>query len=77
MIFNLSLWFALHALFGRIGEARAFGARILVPAWSTFDGFGLGIALASFAALWRLRWRIPAVVAAAALAGLAARMLGG
>ena len=75
VIFNLSLWFGIHALFGRVGEARVLGARILVPAWSTLDVTGLGIALASFVALARLRWSLPAVVGGASLAGLAASLM--
>ena len=77
VIFDLSLWFAIHALFARVGETHVLGARILVPDWGTLDLFGLGVALASFAALARLRFSYPAVVGAAALAGLAHSLIAG
>jgi chromate transporter len=75
VILNLSLWFALHTLFGRLDEARVLGAHLLIPAWVTLDGFGLAIAIAAFAALRVLRFRIPVVVLIAALAGLARMLL--
>jgi chromate transporter len=77
VIFDLSLWFALHALFGRLGEARIAGARLLLPEWSTLDLYGLAIAIAAFVALRRLRWGMPRVVGGAALAGLARLAWGG
>jgi chromate transporter len=61
VVLNLAVWFALHVLV-------------------TGDGlnvFALGVALAAFVALQRLRWDIVPVVLAAAGAGLARWLLGG
>ena len=37
MILNLSIWFALHTLFGTVHEQHVYGMRLLVPEWATID----------------------------------------
>jgi chromate transporter len=50
VILNLSLWFALHTLFGVVDEQTFGPARLLVPAWGSVVLPALGLAgLAAFA----------------------------
>jgi len=67
VILNLSLWFALHVVFGTL-RATALGP---VPVWATISWPGLGLtALAAGLLLWR-RWPLGGVLALmAALAAL-------
>jgi chromate transporter len=37
VVLNLSIWFAMHTLFGEVREVHAYGMRLLVPDWTTFD----------------------------------------
>jgi chromate transporter len=68
VILNLAVWFALHVLFERVSERRAFGVRILVPDWSTLEPWALALALTAFVALFFLRLgMIRTLVAVAAL----------
>ncbi len=62
VVLNLAVWFALH---------------VLVVAPAGVNLFALGVAVAVFVALQRLRWDIVPVVLAAAGAGLARRLLEG
>ncbi len=67
VILNLSLWFALHVIFG---EVRA-GALGPVPVWSTLSWIGLGMtALAAGLLLWLRLSMAWVLVLMAALAGL-------
>ncbi len=69
IIANLAVWFGLHVLFGKVGEA-AFGALVLpVPDVSTFDWAACGIALAAAIALLRFKANMIIVLAFAALVG--------
>ena len=76
VILNLSIWFALHTLFARVGEARTGPVRWLVPEWSTLDPVALAIAIAAMAALFRFKLGMLPTLAACAVAGLAYRLLG-
>ncbi|HEV2148727.1 MAG TPA: chromate efflux transporter [Longimicrobiaceae bacterium] len=76
VILNLALWFALHVLFARVGEARHGPLRLLVPEWDTLDPAALLIAAGAFAALFLLRWGMIRTLLAAAAAGLLYSWLG-
>jgi len=54
-LMNLSLWFALHALFGRVDELHTGPVRWLVPAVSTLDWVALAMAAAALVLLTRFR----------------------
>jgi chromate transporter len=66
VILNLSVWFALHVLFGRVRET-AFGP---VPDWGTFSPLSLGFVLLAAALLLGARLSMVRVLALlAVLAG--------
>jgi chromate transporter len=53
VIANLTIWFAAHVAFDRVGEVSVGPARIIAPEWSSLDP--LSIALTALAALLILR----------------------
>ena len=69
IIANLALWFALHVLFGAVGETAVGPLTIPVPDLSTFDLAAAIIALAAGVALIRFKANLFAVLAAAMAAG--------
>jgi chromate transporter len=75
VILNLTVWFALHVLFGQVAEVRAGPLR-----WYSFDPFALDLAVAALAALAAVlafvlhRGLVELVVVMAAL-GVALRLL--
>lgn len=75
VILNLSIWFALHTLFAKVGESRTGPIRWLVPDWSTLDPVSLAITIAAMAALFRFKLGMLQTLAACAAAGLAYRLL--
>jgi|JI10StandDraft_1071094.scaffolds.fasta_scaffold34549_4 chromate transporter len=70
VILNLSLWFALHTLFGEVREVSGFGMRLSWPTWSTVDGVALAIAVAAGVAMLRFHVGLIKVLAGGALLGL-------
>ncbi|MBW3656741.1 MAG: chromate transporter, partial [Gemmatimonadetes bacterium] len=75
VILNLALWFALHVLFGRIGEVRGPGLRVLVPEWATLNLPSLFIALGAAVAIFRFKAGMLPVLAGAAACGIVYRLL--
>lgn len=75
VILNLSIWFALHALFAKVDELRTGPIRWLVPDWSTLDPVSLAITIAAMAALFRFKLGMLPTLAACAAAGLAYHLL--
>ena len=70
VIANLALWFALQTLFGVTGELRYGPLRLHTVDLATLDVFGLGLAMAAYIALTRLKWGLLTSIALSALAGL-------
>ena len=70
VILNLSLWFALHTLFGEVAEWHRQGVRLLVPDPTTIDVPALVIAAIAAIALFRFRVGIMPTLLLAALLGL-------
>ncbi|MGD9635561.1 MAG: chromate efflux transporter [Pirellulales bacterium] len=70
VILNLSIWFALHTLFGRVAEHHVGPLRLLVPEWSTVDIAAVVIAVAAMVAMFRYHIGMIPTLAASALAGL-------
>lgn len=71
IIANLAVWFALHVLFGVVRDVEAGPFIVAVPDLSTFHPVSMLIALAAGTALIAFRANLIAVLAAAALAGMA------
>jgi chromate transporter len=69
VIANLSLWFALHVLFARVGEAAIGPARFLLPELASFDWKAGAIAVLAGLAVYR-GWGLGTIIAIAAIAGL-------
>ncbi|WP_101068059.1 chromate efflux transporter [Roseovarius salinarum] len=71
VILNLSVWFALHVLFGRVRDT-AFGA---IPDWSSFSPQAAGLTALAMALLLGLRLPLLAALGLMALAGAAVQAL--
>lgn len=70
VIANLTLWFALHVLFGDVGEVQLGALRLYQPMLASFDWrAGLIAALAAGLA-FRLGWSVPRILALCAVMGL-------
>ena len=52
-VLNLSIWFALHAVFNTVKESHRLGMRLLIPVWDTLDPATL--AIAAFVALFHFK----------------------
>ncbi|MCC0043256.1 MAG: chromate efflux transporter [Brucellaceae bacterium] len=74
VIANLALWFGLHVLFGTVGELNFGPLALPVPDVATFVPAAAIIALASAIALLRYHANLIAVLALAALCGIAVRL---
>ncbi|HEV7251817.1 MAG TPA: chromate efflux transporter [Mesorhizobium sp.] len=75
VIASLALWFGLHVLFAEVGQASAGPFAWLVPELGSFDPAAAAIAMAAGVALLRFHVNLFAVLGAAALAGMALRLL--
>jgi chromate transporter len=75
VILNLAVWFALQTLFGSVSEQLVGPLRLYIPQWNTLDWAALGIVIAAFVALFRLRWGMLATLGGCALLGIAAYFL--
>jgi chromate transporter len=75
VIANLSVWFALHVLFARVGEAAFGPARFLLPDLASFDWRAGFIAVLAGLAVLR-GWGLGAILAIASTAGIALRSIG-
>ena len=74
VIANLALWFGLHVLFGTVGELNFGPLALPMPDVATFVPAAAIIALASAIALLRYHANLIAVLALAALCGIAVRV---
>jgi chromate transporter len=75
VILNLAVWFAVRTLFGATISFTRWGLDLSVPVWATIDPLAASIAVGAALALFRFRWGILSTLAAAALVGIAARLL--
>jgi len=69
VVANLALWFALHVLFGRIGQLNIGPMSLILPDPASLDLRALGVGVAAGVLLLRLHWPITAVLALSAVAG--------
>ncbi|ASJ70533.1 chromate efflux transporter [Granulosicoccus antarcticus] len=75
VILNLSIWFALHVMFGQVNEVNRDPFTFWVPEWSTLDWRVPVLAVLCGWLLLKLDWSVLRVLGVAALAGLLASML--
>ena len=75
VIANLALWFAMHVLFGEVGEAEYGPLNLPVPDPQTFDWAAALIALAATVALLRFHLGVIKLLVCAAAVGAAIRLL--
>ena len=75
VILNLSAWFGLNVLFGKVERMQGY-FRPWVPEFSSLNVWALGLALIAALLLLRLHWSIPKVLAFCGLLGLAVRFVG-
>jgi chromate transporter len=71
VILNLSLWFALHVLFGKVAAVRHGPLQLWTPDWSTLNVEALSLALLAAALLFGLRLGILSTLAITASTALA------
>lgn len=76
VVANLSLWFALHVLFARVGEQWLGPLRLFDPVWASFDWRAALLAVLAAVMIFRFRLAIIKVLAAAAIGGLLVWQLG-
>lgn len=75
VIANLTAWFALHVLFARVGTHAIGPFSLQLPDWTSLDWRATLLAMAAAVLVFRARWNLIAVLAAAALGGLALAQL--
>lgn len=76
VIANLSLWFTLHVLFGRVEDWRVGPLRLHTPDPASLDVVALVLTCAALVMIFALRWSIFATLAVCGLAALAWLHLG-
>ena len=76
VILNLAVWFAIHALFAKVGEVSAGPVRLAWPDWSSLNPAALVLALLSAGLLLRLRAGTLVTLTVCATAGWAVRWAG-
>ena len=72
VIANLSLWFALHVLFGAVDERHAGPVRLWVPDVLSVDWTAVGLAALAAVLVFGAKRSVPATLAVTSAAGLAA-----
>lgn len=75
VVLNLSLWFAIHVLFGRVGDFEAGPMRMLAPDPASLDLLALGLCAAALIALLRFKIGLLIVLGGGALAGVLAALI--
>jgi chromate transporter len=78
VILNLSVWFALHVLFGELREVRGFGVTVDVPVLNSVNIPSLLLTLSALVAVFRFKVGMTPLMAACCAVGMVlfyARML--
>ncbi len=70
VIANLTAWFFIHVLFAAVTKAQIGPMQLNVPVWSSFDWRAALLATMAAVLLFKLKWTIIRVLAAAAAGGL-------
>ena len=71
VIANLTVWFALHVLFGEVGRFERGPVSVLMPEFSTLDWQAISLVLFAYLLAFTLRFPVVRLIAACALCGLA------
>lgn len=71
VILNLSIWFAIHTLFGKVDRIEAGPMRLDVPEWTTIEPGAVLLSLAAFIALTRYKLSMVWVLLGSVLVGAA------
>ena len=71
VIANLTLWFALHVLFGEVGRVGIGGIAIDWPVWSSLEWRAVVLTIISVGALFWAKLSVPKTLAIMAFAGWA------
>lgn len=69
-IASLSLWFALHVLFARVGTLQAGPLRLPAPETASLDGQAAILTIVALALVFGLKWGVLRVLASCAVGGL-------
>jgi chromate transporter len=69
LIANLSLWFALHTLFGSVQTLHVSALKLAIPVWSSLDVMALGLIVTAFVALFRFQLGLGWILLGAGLTG--------
>lgn len=77
VMLNLAIWFAVHVAFAEVGETRAYGMTLLVPALDSVQIASIVLSSAAFVAMLRFKAGMLPVIAASAALGMAYYMLSG
>ena len=72
VIANLSVWFALHVLFGEVSQAKIGLASFAKPEWATLNVVALVLAILAGVLLLKLHWGLFKVLGLCAALGIAA-----
>lgn len=76
VIANLSVWFALHVLFGRVGAVEAGPVGIPAPELASLDLRAASLAILAMLLVFGLKWGVLRVLAACAGGGLLLMAIG-
>ena len=76
VILNLSLWFAVHVFFGKVGETNIGPLRLLTVDPATFDPLAAALALAAALIMFQARQSLERTLIFGALAGALIGLLG-
>jgi len=75
VILNLSLWFGLHVVFGRVTERHFGPVRVLVPSLGSIDFPAAALSALAMLALFRFKLGLPKTLAASAGLGILWKLL--
>lgn len=70
VIANLSIWFFIHVLFGKVAEIHMGVLRLYLPDWASLDWRAAVLAALSSVLIFRLKWNVIKVLTLAAIGGL-------
>lgn len=76
VILNLTIWFAVHAIFRQTTPVRGFGLQFDAAVLASVDAWALALAIAAALAVFRFKIGMFATLAGAAAAGVALRLAG-
>jgi chromate transporter len=75
VILNISIWFALHVLFGEVAHHDVGPLRLLIPELATLDVAALALSVAALVAVLRFHQGLVRVLLAAAVLGVVVRAI--